>query len=78
MNPVVVSIFVVIGIVGFINTLIGTLYAASKTSVQPVGKPVSERGNILLLIIIVLAFIVAVVVLKTGLESITAVNGVLP
>ena len=78
MNPVIVSIFVVIGIVGLINTLIGTLYAASKTSVQPVGKPVSERGNILLFVIILLAFIVAIVVLKTGLESITAVNGVLP
>ena len=40
--------------------------------------PKSEKGNALLFVIITVAVIVAVVVLKTGLESISTVSGVLP
>ena len=78
MNAAVVSIFVVFGIIGLVNTVLCGLYSISKSeSVKPACQP-TERGNILLAIIIMVAIIVAVVVLKTGLESITAVNGVLP
>jgi hypothetical protein len=78
MNAAVVSIFVVFGIIGLVNTLLCGLYSVSKSaSAKPAIQP-SDRGNILIAVILLVAIIVAVVVLKTGLESITTVSGVLP